>query len=720
MIHLISHGRFEDRQHVRRETSSQGMGAECAEAHRKERRDRADQEKVLVHARDCTTAPPSRSIRMSDTLTRMFKRAIVCALAVIPLAVAAQRGRENDPFPGGTNPDGSLRPTPPVTRLFTQDAYTEYALLEPASHEFRIRFLPEETRVGATELVNATRGGSEGSDIEVYDPRTGKPLKFTYRQEPNGPDTHAIHATLPIPVPEGGIGRVLIYKTYKDPRTYMMHGDDIVWVRSLSGYRLGVLLPKGYAFISSNVAAQLTTSSDGRLKLAFANPSGQSNPVTIHARRTSARFTPRSETDMFFDDTKTLYDLEAPDSGIVRVEQIYSDYRKGAAARLDSLTYLPLRDLKVIDLDTAKPLAISREGHAKTAKLEVPIVDDKQSAHLKITGAVKDGSYKVVDGDLVFERTVRGLRNTILLPAGWDVSAVSQSATIGTYQGRAFVALINLNAENSYKVAVHARRASASPATEQSHVGVFGLWSAGKPAFGIYASNENAGPRGEGPPRAIYTREGGEKLARNPLYDFVFLNLEGTYDADAVKAIAAGLRGSGPENRKTLIVRIPPIEKDGASAAKARVKEALGAGADGVTIPHVRSLAEAKDAIEFFRDAKADVWSPSNPRGRKIAMLMLEDPAAVAQAREIADLEGYSILACGIGSLTQALGGDRAGAEVGTQKVLAEAKRAKLVDMLTFTAQDAEKRVKEGFLALLTQGPNADEAIRVGRNAAGR
>jgi hypothetical protein len=32
---------------------------------------------------------------------------------------------------------------------------------------------------------------------------------------------------------------------YKDERTYMMHGEDIVWVRSLSGYRLGVVLPPG-------------------------------------------------------------------------------------------------------------------------------------------------------------------------------------------------------------------------------------------------------------------------------------------------------------------------------------------------------------------------------------------------------------------------------------------------------------------------------------------
>jgi hypothetical protein len=385
--------------------------------------------------------------------------AAILVLAAAPFIAAQQRGRGADnPFPGGTNPDGSLRPTPPVTRLFSQDAYTEYAIMEPGSESFSIRFLPEETRVGATELVNATRGGSEGSGIEVYDPRTGKPLKFTYAQQGNDPENHAIHAQLPIPVPEGGIGRVLIYKTYKDPRTYMMHGDDIVWVRSLSGYRLGVLLPKGFAFISSNVAAQLTTAADGRLKLAFANPSGQSNPVTIHARKTTAAFPPQPFTDMFFDDIKTLYDLDAPDTGRIKVEQVYSDYRKGDEAKLDALAYLPLEDLKVVDLDTAKAFTPVKEGKATVVKLDVPITDDKQSAHIRITGTIKDGGYKVENGDLVFDRTVHGLRNTILLPAGWDVSAVSQSGTIGAYQGRAFVALINLNSENAYRVTIHARK----------------------------------------------------------------------------------------------------------------------------------------------------------------------------------------------------------------------------------------------------------------------
>jgi hypothetical protein len=384
---------------------------------------------------------------------------VTALILLIPAGFTAQQRGPNSLFPGGTNADGSLRPTAPINRLFTQDAYTEYAILDPGSEAFRIRFLPEETRAGATELVNATRGGSEGSDVEVYDPRTGQPLKFTYQQQGNDPESHAIRATLPIPVPEGGIGRVLIYKTYKDPRTYMMNGDDIVWVRSLSGYRLGVILPKGFGFLSSNVAAQLSTLPDGRLKLAFANPSGQSNPVTIHARRTIAAFEPRPYTDMFFDDIKTLYDLDSPDTHTIKVEKTYSNYRKGERARLDLLTYLPLKDLKVIDLDTAKPLTPLRQGATNVVvMLEVPIVDEKQSAHLKITGTLQDAGYRADKGDLVFDRTLHGLRNTVLLPPGWDVAAISQSGTIGMYQGRTFVALINLNAENQYKVVIHARK----------------------------------------------------------------------------------------------------------------------------------------------------------------------------------------------------------------------------------------------------------------------
>jgi hypothetical protein len=52
----------------------------------------------------------------------------------------------------------------------------------------------------------------------------------------------------------------------------------------------------------------------------------------------------------------------------------------------------------------------------------------------------------------------------VLLPPGWEVTAVSQSATIGRYEGRPFVALINLNAEDQYIVRIRARRTAPAEA----------------------------------------------------------------------------------------------------------------------------------------------------------------------------------------------------------------------------------------------------------------
>jgi beta-lactamase class D len=304
--------------------------------------------------------------------------------------------------------------------------------------------------------------------------------------------------------------------------------------------------------------------------------------------------------------------------------------------------------------------------------------------------------------------------------ASWLVGEIETGGRQYVFASRATGASLVNNAGAALALRVLNAIDPAGLQRPSSAPGLVDLWAQGKPAFGVYVPNEHPGQRGQPPQPAVYTREGGEKLAANPLYDFVFLNLEGRYDAGAVKAIADGLRSPNAAGRKALIVRIPPIDADGAAAARTRVKEALDLGADGVTIPHVTGVEQAKLAIGFFRDANANVWSPSNPGGRTIAMLMLEDPDAVGQAADVANLSGYSMLACGIGSLTQALGGDRAGAEAGTQRVLAEAKRARLADMLTANPQDVTQRVKEGFLALLMQGPTADEAIRVGRAAASR
>lgn len=82
-----------------------------------------------------------------------------------------------------------------------------------------------ERRAGSVFLLNQTRSGSAGSDISVFDPRTGKPLKFDYLSGEElakdgtpgrfDPAEHYIRARLAGAVPEGGEGRVKIPKTYK-------------------------------------------------------------------------------------------------------------------------------------------------------------------------------------------------------------------------------------------------------------------------------------------------------------------------------------------------------------------------------------------------------------------------------------------------------------------------------------------------------------------------
>lgn len=247
------------------------------------------------------------------------------------------------------------------------------------------------------------------------------------------------------------------------------------------------------------------------------------------------------------------------------------------------------------------------------------------------------------------------------------------------------------------------------------------LWSNDQPAFGIFVPSERErgarGPDGErlGP---LYTAEGAQALAENPLLDYLFLNLEPAYDPAAGAAMMSGLESAGSD--LSLLVRIPPISTDGAEAARTRVHEILEAGAHGVVIPHVRSAEEAALAVSFFTEVGADVWSPDNPDGTIFAMLMVEDPGALAELEAIATTPGYSVLACGIGSLTRALDGDREAAEAGNLEVLATATRVGLADMITANADDVAERVEQGFLGLLMGGPDTDEAIRVGLAAAGR
>ena len=261
-------------------------------------------------------------------------------------------------------------------------------------------------------------------------------------------------------------------------------------------------------------------------------------------------------------------------------------------------------------------------------------------------------------------------------------------------------------------------------AQASDHVnGVLNLWEAGLPVFGVYVPSEGpAWDRASGEPRPdpVYTAAGGATLAANPLYDYVFLNLEGAYDPAAAAAIAEGLARDEAEHRKTLLVRIPPLHEDGEEVTQQRIAELTAVPVDGLIMPHVRTLEEAETIIAMVNATGVDVWSPQNPDGEFVLMLMLEDPNALAQVQEFADMGGYSMLSCGIGSLTRALDGDREAAHQGAMDVLAHANRAGLTSMMTASPDNIDQRMDEGFHGILTMGPDADDVIRRGRELAGR
>ena len=176
----------------------------------------------------------------------------------------------------------------------TADEYTRYELLAPESGSFRIRYEVTATSPGARFYWNGIRKGSEASDESVTDPATGQPLRF---EEVDGntarshgladadPDARYIEVALPRPVPANGEIRVLIEKTYRDPKSYYADGAEIVFDRPLGIRRNSVVLPAGYELIRCNVPSQVLSLPDGRIYISFLNAGPAPAALVLRGRR---------------------------------------------------------------------------------------------------------------------------------------------------------------------------------------------------------------------------------------------------------------------------------------------------------------------------------------------------------------------------------------------------------------------------------------------------
>jgi 2-keto-3-deoxy-L-rhamnonate aldolase RhmA len=255
--------------------------------------------------------------------------------------------------------------------------------------------------------------------------------------------------------------------------------------------------------------------------------------------------------------------------------------------------------------------------------------------------------------------------------------------------------------------------AAGSATTARTGGPALARWTSDGTAYGMFvpserdpAERDSAGNRL--PP--LYTEAGARALASDSLLDYLFLNLEGAYDEAAVRTLVAG-RDAGTHG-PTLLVRVPTIEAAGADSTRARVARILA-----LVIPHVRSAEEAQLAVSFFEGA--NVWSPANPSGTVIAMLMVEDQGAIAALDAIANVPGYSLLSCGIGSLTRDMDGDRDGAEAACLRARELASAQGMPSMMTANAESLADRLAKGYRGILLSGTQAQagEVIAAGRTA---
>lgn len=371
------------------------------------------------------------------------------------------------------------------------DAYTRYELLAPGSGKFRIIYEVSATTPGATHYYNPIRIGSVASDESVHDRATGRPLPFrevggavARTNGLPGADTSGryIEVTLARPVPREGEARVLIDKTYLDTASYMMRGDTIVFTRSLGIKRNAVVLPSGYELVSSNFPSQVIEERDGRVGVSFWNNTPSAAPLTLRAvpgrRRSAASSSVATRmTERAHQDREITYLLQSPETGAF---DLFHDYTETMAGKDVYLNVVrpgsTVSKPSGRNLDTGDTLRweilrgeeIGRAGFAApgvdVAGAEIVVfrfapTPPGGSTRIRMYETYTDTArYKLVNGELVWDRSFGRPINTVVLPAGWALTNSSIPATVRTRpDGRVELEFINPRPDE-IQVLITARR----------------------------------------------------------------------------------------------------------------------------------------------------------------------------------------------------------------------------------------------------------------------
>ncbi len=302
--------------------------------------------------------------------------------------------------------------------------------------------------------------------------------------------------------------------------------------------------------------------------------------------------------------------------------------------------------------------------------------------------------------------------------------------------------------------------AQDAPASSQLLNPMIELLEQGKPTFGLYAPSNRR--YGQPPPEYPKTNtQLAAQILSYPYSDYIF---DGSMEHDYPKGLEYftdfqhQLSALAPSDGKRLkyptAVKMHAIGEDYATAA-AHIGDQLNMGVSSIVLVEVENAEQVRQAIKAMRlkeqggtraDAvgiapsrwglseadyrqKADVW-PLNPQGELVVIAIVETKEGLANVREIAAVEGLSVLFPGAGSLrgvfstTNAKGErvvDQQAWENANQQVLSACKEFKVTCGYPANENDIETRMQQGFNSfIIGWGDAGFRAVDIGRRVGNR
>src|SRR6266852_6730154 len=183
-------------------------------------------------------------------------------------------------------------------------------------------------------------------------------------------------------------------------------------------------------------------------------------------------------TERAYQDREILYELQAPESHAFRITHDYTVRKAGERYYFNVVRAgSHVSDPESIDLDTGEKLKWEIISGKQATERKLPISeavkDDTEIVVTHLAHAIKAGetnrirlketyadpkSYYTDGEELVWDRSFGRLRNTVVLPAGWHLTALASPATIETLpDGRVSVYIVNPR-NDDVRVYLRARR----------------------------------------------------------------------------------------------------------------------------------------------------------------------------------------------------------------------------------------------------------------------